>query len=142
MNKFVIGALATTMASGLSFAGSGTEEWAGLDRDIENLASSYAPQGSGFAVDGFLRSIYSNSSDISVGGNDLGGFAIANARVNVRGNVGDYGVFVSVDAAGGTAALLDAYGTFSIGDQVNGQMGQFRPPFLWSSQIDEDNIPF
>ena len=142
MNKFVTSALALTVASGLSFAGPGSEEWAGLDRDIENLASSFATQGGGFAVDGFLIATYNNSSDITVSpsGNDLGGFMINNARANLRGTVGDYGVFISLDAAGGAATLLDAYGTFSIGDQVNGQLGQFRPPFLWSSQIDEDKF--
>jgi len=160
MNKFVTSALALTAASGLSFAGPGSEEWAGLDRDIENLASSFAPQGGGFAVDGFLISSYDNSSDIQVGSNDLGGFSVRNARANLQGMVGDYGVFISFDAGSdplgfgtllnrllpgsssgsGTAALLDAYGTFSIGDQVNGQVGQFRPPFLWSSQLDEDKF--
>jgi len=160
MNKFVTSALALTAASGLSFAGPGSEEWAGLDRDIENLASSFAPQGGGFAVDGFLISSYDNSSDIMVGSNDLGGFTVRNARANLQGSVGDYGVFISFDAGAdptgfgpliggllgtysfgtGAANLLDAYGTFSIGDQVNGQVGQFRPPFLWSSQLNEDKF--
>ena len=107
MNKFVTSALALTAASGLSFAGSESEEWAGLDRDIENLASSFAPQGGGFALDGFLIASYNNSGDVQVApsGNDLGGFMIDNARANLQGSVGDYGVFISLEAAGGSGPL-------------------------------------
>jgi hypothetical protein len=147
MNKFVFCTLAATMASGLGFAGSGSEEWSTLDKDIESLASSIATQDSGLAVEGFIRSIYRNSSDIQVSpsGNDLGGFFIENARLELNGSVGDYGLKIQLDAGSqysgdNDATLLDAYGTFAITDQISGQMGQFRPPFLWSAQVEEDEF--
>jgi hypothetical protein len=145
MNKFVYCTLAATMASGLGFAGPGSEDWSTLDKDIENLASSITVQDSGLALEGFIRSIYSNSSDITVNGNDLGGFTMANARLELNGSVADYGMKIQLDAGtaitgSNTATLLDAYGTFAITDQISGQMGQFRPPFLWSSQLDEDEF--
>ena len=76
--------LAVTAASALSFAGSGTEEWPTLDREIENLKSSLAQGPSGWTVGGFIKSSYQNSSDIdgfiSPNGdnNDLGGFNLDN----------------------------------------------------------------
>jgi hypothetical protein len=147
MNKFVFCTLAATMASGLGFAGPGSDEWSTLDKDIENLASSIATQDSGLAVEGFMRSIYRNSSDIQVSpsGNDLGGFFIENARLELNGSVGDYGLKIQLDAGSqysgdNDAMLLDAYGTFAITDQISGQMGQFRPPFLWSAQVEEDEF--
>jgi len=146
MNKFVIGALALTAASPLSFAGSETKDWSGLDREIENLGASLAAAGPGFAVSGFVRSRFAWSSDqdfgAAPGDQDLQGFNVDNARVYFSGNAGDYGVFISADGAGGGASLLDAFGTFPIFEQVKGQMGQFKIPFLWSSLVDDNNLLF
>jgi len=146
MNKFVIGALALTAASPLSFAGSETKDWSGLDREIENLGASLAAAGPGFAVSGFVRSRFAWSSDqdfgAAAGDQDLTGFNVDNARVYFSGNAGDYGVFISADGATGGAALLDAFGTFPIFEQVKGQMGQFKIPFLWSSLVDDNNLLF
>ena len=74
MNKFVLGALAVTTASTLGFAKNG-EDWMTLDREIESLASGMAQGGSGFTVDGWVKSSYADSGDVTVGGNDLGGFS-------------------------------------------------------------------
>jgi len=146
MNKFVIGALALTAASPLSFAGSETKDWSGLDREIENLGASLTAAGPGFAVSGFVRSRFAWSSDqdfgAAAGDQDLTGFNVDNARVYFSGNAGDYGVFISADGATGGAALLDAFGTFPIFEQVKGQMGQFKIPFLWSSLVDDNNLLF
>jgi hypothetical protein len=146
MNKFVIGALALTAASPLSFAGSETKDWSGLDREIENLGASLTAAGPGFAVSGFVRSRFAWSSDqdfgAAPGDQDLTGFNVDNARVYFSGNAGDYGVFISADGAGGGASLLDAFGTFPIFESVKGQMGQFKIPFLWSSLVDDNNLLF
>ena len=91
MNKFVIGALAFSAAGTLAFGNNGAEDWSSLDREIESLATSLAPQGGGFSVDGYLRSRYANSSDVAIGSGDLSGFNIDNARVELNGSVGDYG---------------------------------------------------
>jgi hypothetical protein len=150
MNKFVIGALALTAGSSLSYAGSETEDWSGLDREIEKLGSSIPAAGTGFAVSGFVRSRFAYSSDVdtsaAAGSQDLSGFSIDNARVYLSGSAGDYGVFISADGASAAqpqgSALLDAYGTFPIFEQVSGRMGQFRLPFLWSSLIEDNNLLF
>lgn len=146
MNKFVIATLALTAASSLSFAGSETKEWSSLDRDIESLAMNQGAAASGFGVNGYVRSRYANSSDVDVDGNqatsdDLGGFNVDNARLVFQGSQGEYGVYISLDAAStGSADLLDAYATFHIAEGVTGQMGQFRAPFLWSSLIEENHL--
>ena len=164
MNKFVLSALALTTAGGMAYAGSGSEEWLTLDREIESLASTLAPQGSsGFTVGGFLRSSYVNSGDVvTASGNDLGGFSLDNTRVNLSGSVGDFNVFMSADTAvpgeggliggyfgipggtinGGTLGVLDAYAGWNFNEQFMLTMGQFRSPFLAGSQLDENHLLF
>ena len=155
MNKFVLGALALAASSTPCLAGSDSE-WLKLDQDINSLASSLAPQASGATVSGFLRASYASSSDVQGGGgNDLGGFSIDNARLNFTGNVGNYSVFVSVEGSNdpaygiigytgttGPVGIHEAYAAFPITDQIRGQMGQFRLPFLASSARNEDTLLF
>jgi len=161
MNKFVLGALALTAASTPSLAGE--KDWLALDRDIESLASSLTQNtGGGPSISGFIRSSYAMSGDIAVApsGNDLGGFSVDDARLIVSGSIGNYGVVMEVDgstdpdigvgglgaygATGGVAGLvfLDGYATFAITDQIKGQIGNFRPPFLASSLRNEDGMLF
>jgi hypothetical protein len=165
MNKFVLSALALTSAGGLASAGTGSEEWLTLDREIESLASAQqaSPQGqaSGLTVGGFIRTSYQNSSDIDVGANDLGGFSLDNARINVEGHIGDYMLYVQLEGAealtatpspgdgllngpseGGSVEVLDAYGAWNINEMFRLTMGQFRSPFLGSAQLDEDSLLF
>lgn len=161
MNKFVLSALALTSAGGLASAGTGSEEWLTLDREIESLASAQqaaAPgSSSGVTVSGFIRTSYLNSSDVDVGANDLGGFSLDNARINVTGTIGDYMLFVELEGAetststdailngpgvGGTVSVLDAYGAWNINEMFRLTMGQFRSPFLGSAQLSEDKLLF
>jgi len=167
MNKFVLSALALTSAGGLASAGTGSEEWLTLDREIESLASQQAPaqgaKSSGLTVSGFIRTSYQNSSDIEVGPNDLGGFSLDNARINVEGHIGDYMLYVQLEGAealtgtpspgggdglltgpseGGSVEVLDAYGAWNINEMIRLTMGQFRSPFLGSAQLDENNLLF
>jgi hypothetical protein len=168
MNKFVLSALACTTASSLAFAGSETEEWLTLDREIENLATSLAQGGSGLSVDGFIKTSYINSSDVQLGTQDLSGFSIDNARVNLTGNVGDYMLFVSIEGSGdpavapnnsgpigslggghfgtfgttGGPGVLDAYVATNWTENFGGQFGAFRPPFLTDGLRDEDELLF
>jgi hypothetical protein len=138
MNKFVISVLALSATSSLAIAGSETKEWSGLDRDIENLASSLATPGPGYAVNGFFRGSIVHSGDTLP--EDTLGTVIDNARINFTGNAGDYGIFISAEGYSPTSGVLDAYATFPIGGQISGRLGQFRPPFLWSALIDENNM--
>lgn len=157
MNKFVLGALALSATSVPTLAGTETDEWLALDRDIESLATRLAPQGgSGATVDGFVKTSYASSGDVTVAGNDLGGFSIDNARLNFRGTVGDYSIFIEAEGStdpgfahtfgstgvAGGVGILDAYAAWNFTDQIKGQMGDFRPPFLASSQRSEDNLLF
>lgn len=167
MNKFVLSAIALTTAGGLASAGTGSEEWLTLDREIASLASAQAAATaptSAVTVSGFIRSSYQNSSDVSIsnsgpdGSNDLGGFAMENARVQIDGTVGDYNLRIQMDAGSGGGLLstlatgepgslssfevLDAYGAWNISEQFRLSMGQFRSPFLASSQLEEDQLLF
>jgi hypothetical protein len=153
MNKFVLGALALSAASSPCLAGTGSDDaWLGLDRDINALSTSLAPASSGASVSGFIKASYGNSSDIQIGGNDLGGFSLNNARLNFQGSVGDYSLFVALEGAtgptggvagtGGNVGVLDAIASVNVTDQIKGSMGQFRPAFLASSLRQEDNLLF
>lgn len=174
MNKFVLGALALTATSAPSLAGSGTDEWLKLDKDIESLASSLAPQGSGATVSGFVKTSYAGSTDVDVaygtGTNDLGGFSLDVIRLNFQGTVGNFGLFIAVDGAAedadintsvggeslmmlpshlwggvgeaGGVGVLDAFVTFKVTNEIGGQVGQFRAPFLGESLHSEDQLLF
>ena len=160
MNKFVLSALALTSAGGLASAGTGSEEWLTLDREIESLsAQQMSTQGSpqGLTVSGFIRTSYQNSSDVDVGANDLGGFSLDNARINLEGHIGDYMLFIELEGAetltstdrllngpseGGSVGVLDAYGAWNINEMFRLTMGQFRSPFLGSAQLSEQNLLF
>lgn len=172
MNKFVLGALALTMATTPALA---TEtSWSTTDRDLAGLSPSLTQGATGVSVSGFLRSSYASSSDIpgnAAGTDDLGGFSIDNAQIWVNGSVGAFAVVVQADAgrmnagvddtgtpsnnyqvgqgnfAGntggvGSLAVLDAYASWNATEQLKVQLGQFRPAFLGSSLRNENNLLF
>lgn len=161
MNKFVLSALALTTTGGLAAAGTGSEEWLTLDRELESLASTLDHhEGSGLTVHGFIRSSYVNSGDIAVGTSDLGGFNMDNIRLSVEGTVGDFTVFVSaegsssvvpttgttvlpfVTGSGGAFGVLDAYASWNINEMLRLTMGQFIAPVLGSAAINENHLLF
>lgn len=158
MNKFVLGALALTMATTPALA---TEtSWSAADRDLAGLSSSLTQGASGVSVSGFLRSSYASSSDaaLAVGGDDLGGFSIDNAQIWVNGSIGDFSVVIQTEAsstnAGGTGnvpgntgatgavGVLDAYTAWKATEQLKVQLGVFRPAFLGSSLRNENSLLF
>ncbi|MCY3003174.1 MAG: porin [Planctomycetota bacterium] len=151
MNKFVLGALALTMATTPALA---TEtSWSTTDRDLAGLSTSLTQGATGVSVSGFLRSSYASSSDIQVGGDDLGGFSIDDAQIWVNGSVGDFSVVVQSEASSssntigdvgttGALGLLDAYASWKATEQLKVQLGQFRPAFLGSSLRNENNLLF
>lgn len=169
MNKFVLSALALTTTGGLAVAGTGSEEWLTLDREIESLAATQADQAEpGVTVSGFIRTSYDNSGDIIVGTGDLGGFNMDNIRLSLEGSVGDFSVFVSVDGSGslvpgtgttnipfstllaipttlgGGSALgvLDAYAAWNINEMLRLTMGQFLVPVIGNGLINENHLLF
>jgi len=164
MKKTIFRALAIVVASSLAYAGSESEEWLSLDKELAKLNSSLAPQGgSAMEINGFFRASYLNSSDF--GEDDLGGFSIDNARFKIHGDVGDYGYMLEYEASTGAHALipflgsldygplgyfgyagsvgmLDAYAYWNINDQIKLQLGQFRPRVLHSSHLDPSDLLF
>lgn len=168
MNKFAIGALVLSSAGSLAFAGGeGTTEWSTLDREILSLTANQGATAGSFGINGYVRARGVRSKDVDVsrpernpnpafdpllpigplnqpnlasdGQQDLSGFVLDNARVELRASQGDYGAYISLEGAGGTVGVLDAYATFKIAEGVTGQMGRFRAPFLWSSFMVEEN---
>lgn len=161
MNKFVLSALALTTSGGLAAAGTGSEEWLTLDRELESLTTTLAPQtDSGVILHGFVKSSYVNSGDVDVDGSDLSGFNLDNVRLSVEGTVGDFTVFVSaegsssvipgtgttllpfVTGSGGSFGVLDAYAAWNINEMLRLSMGQFLTPVLGSSMINENHLLF
>jgi hypothetical protein len=161
MNKFVLSALALTTSGGLAAAGTGSEEWLTLDRELEGLASTLTTQAEpGVTVHGFVRSSYVNSGDVAVGTSDLGGFNMDNIRLSVEGTVGDFTVFVSTDGSssllpttgttlqpfvtgsGGAFGVLDAYASWNINEMLRLTMGQFLVPVLGNGLIAENHMLF
>lgn len=156
MNKFVYSALALTMASPLFAGGSETEEWLTLDREIDNLATRLADNGQGALVTGFIKTSYAQSSDVQAGafGNDLGGFSLDNAQLDIDAATGDYSWHIKVDGSGDPGAgyfgntgstggqVLDATASWNLTENIKGTMGNFRAPFISSALSDENELLF
>ena len=190
MNRFVLGALAFSAASTLGNA-SESEDWAGLDRELETLRATMAASSSGSAVgaSGFIRSSYLWSKDARGGsstgpaaapGHPLNGFSIDNVRLNLSATVDEFDVFVQLEASteaqfntgansgtgaplgvapstpvrlgnrtptaragvGGGVAVLDAYASWNIQDEIKLTVGQFRAPVSRGAMLDEDGLFF
>jgi hypothetical protein len=146
MNKLVYSALAMTLVSAPSMA---SEDWLSLDQEIESLSASLSSQGNGPGLSGWIIASYRNSSDIETfdntdgtTDNSLSGFTLDSIRLNVSGDVDDYGYMVSYEMMAQVALLQDAYVTTDLGDTVNLRAGQFRQPFLRSGLIDRNRTLF
>ena len=153
MNKLFCSALAaTTVVGATGFAGE-SEDWASLDRELETLSATLSTQAGGPQISGWVITAFDWNSDADEGfdldgdGTDdetkeIQGFDLRSVRLNVKGNVGDYGYKVSFDLADGDANLEDAYATWNIGDQVSGRLGRFKPPTLSSFLISRNRLLF
>lgn len=132
MNKFVCTALAATLASTTGLAAE--TDWPELDRELEALNSTLSTQGSGGPqLSGWVITSLDFSGDVMPNGvDDLGGINLRSVRLNVSGETADYGYKVSTDLAGGTAVLLDAYGTLNFTENFSMRMGNYKTPFLAS----------
>ena len=108
MNKFVCSALALAAASSVGSATDGSDEWLGLDQEINALTSSVSPQGGGVDVGALIRSSYLNVDDdltesSSVSGSpgfnddEIGGFVFQDVDVWLEGEIGDFDWRVNID---------------------------------------------
>ena len=137
---------APASSTAVSSVSANDDEWSSLDRDIEALAAGWAPQGGGLAFRGLLRALYGNADDTNgnlfINQDDISGFVIERAQIETEGTVEDYGFRIQLEAAGGPATLLDAYATWQINQYVRYTMGNFRPPILYESLLDDGDRLF
>ena len=144
MKKLVCSAVALSLTT---VAGQASEsEWSQLDKEVEALTMSLSQDGDGPNIGGRIYTIYGNSSDRMVGMEDLGGFTVPDARIHLSGSVGSYSYmlqhnFGSGALGDGGSGLLDAYVKFPIGE-LQGTVGQYRPPILRSGLVSGDRLAF
>ena len=80
-----------------------SEDWQGLDAEIQNLASSLS-EGDSVKVGAVLRSRFTNTGDLqsfdsSASSDDMSGFDIQNARLRFSGDVGRYSFYMETELA-------------------------------------------
>lgn len=140
----LLASLGFVLAFAPSAAAFGDEEWAGLDADLESLAQELAqPSANGPRLEGLLRARYAHLPNALTGSQDISGFSLDRTQVALEGMVDSrYGYRVQLEAAGGTAVLLDAMGTWNVNEYLRMTMGRFRSPLLWESQLDDGSILF
>ena len=119
MKTIIFCATALTMTGATLAAGS---DWTALDREVEALSSSLAPQGGGVAIGGYLDLLYTNNSDT-----DTSQFGGNNARIGFSAESSGYGVTIGTQWAGGGGAITDAYATSELGG-MNLTAGFFKAP--------------
>lgn len=128
MKTIIFCATALTMTGATLAAGS---DWTALDREVEALSSSLAPQGGGVAIGGYIDLLYTNNSDA-----DLSRFGGNNLRIGFSAENSGYGVTVDYQLA--TATVIDAYVTTAVGG-MNGTAGLFKAPTGTSGGRSERN---
>lgn len=143
MNKMPSTALAIVACGSVAFAGSDSDEWLELDREVSSLASTLAPQGGGIEVGGLVISRYRSSSDISIlldpgppaVTGDLGGFDLPDVDIWMEGSVGSYDYRVNFDLDSGTSTLEDAFALWNCNENFDVLIGQFKSPVLLSNSV-------
>jgi hypothetical protein len=150
MTKFTYGALA--LAAFSASAQAADTGWSGLDQEINNLSASLAAQDmakpTGAKVGGYIITSldFGDGDDLGLA-DDLLGFTVRNARIQVTGDAGsDYSYKVSFDLAEGTsgleAELKDAYVDWMITEGITGRMGRYKVPFMNSALISKSKLLF
>jgi hypothetical protein len=129
-------------------AGSGTDEWLSLDKEIAELAQAtataqQAEAPKGIQVSAWIKTHYDNSNDEAyepAPDTDLSGFGFESLRINFTGKIGAYELKLSMDGKSGTMQLRDAYVRFQIAENFHGWMGNFKSRFLFSSWESDDKM--
>jgi len=126
-------------------------EWTTLDASLAEAASTLQSPANGFAISGWLRTRYASSSDVTTGGNDLGGFNLDDARLTFSGSAAPgFDVVVALeagdplisDAAAPGVGLLDAYTAVKLCDWASVSVGRFSATFLWSAGYEDRRLLF
>lgn len=141
MNKLVYSALAITLCS---VPGIASDNWSTLDQELNSLSTSLQAQTqSGPKIGGWIISSFRASSDLQSGGNDLQGFQLDSARVEITGDAGNtYNYKLSFDFETGAAVLKDAYARWEIANGVNGKMGRYKTATIQSALIPDNRLLF
>jgi hypothetical protein len=135
MKKLTCSAIALTMTCAAGFASD--SEWSALDQEVGALTSSLLRDGA--TLSGRVSSSYTSMSDATP---SVGGFDAYDVRLAVSGSSGDFGYRIENDFSGsgdGTAGLLDAYATWSLGT-IDAQMGRFRASVCSDASADEGSM--
>lgn len=82
----------------------------------------------------------STDPDLAIGGPFQ--FGAPGSPGSLGGSSSSLGGAYGATGGVGSLGVLDAYATFAITDQIKGQIGNFRPPFLASSLRNEDGMLF
>ena len=120
----------------------GGDEWATLDHDIEALsATSTQDESGGPTVKGLLKTAWISAPNLLSPSQDISGFSLVNAQVELNGHVGDRSEYrVQLEAAGGNAQILDAYGAWRWDEHLRVTLGNFRAPLMWESQLADGDM--
>ncbi|MEO6709953.1 MAG: porin [Planctomycetota bacterium] len=148
MKQWLLCTLASTIcaaeASAAPSAAVGGDDWATLDRDIAALsASSLQTETDGPTVSGLVRAAWLSLPNLLPGDEDLQGFSLLNTQVQVDDELSDRVAYrIQLEAAGGNARLLDAFGAYRVNDLLRITVGNFRAPLLWESQLSDRDTLF
>jgi hypothetical protein len=121
-----------------------------------NLEPSYL-QERDIELGGFLRGIlgrYENTGELP--NEVLAGMSLANARLSIDARAQDLRIYLSLESAAqeeglgwlaksgeaGELEVLDAFGALDVTDAVTVQVGQFRPPTLFTTLLEENELLF
>lgn len=131
------------------------DDWSSLDAEIANLSSTYvAADDTAPKISGWLK-IDQFWSDFGNSGS-LFGTALASARLNFSGKVGDFAYKLQIDGSsgatgagfggaagtGGNVSLKDAWASYPISENLKFQFGRFKAPFLFTSMVSDDREVF
>jgi hypothetical protein len=148
MNLTFLALIATTVSpsTGVPFGGNEPREneWARFDADLERFVDQSAGAADGsMPVHGLLKAVWSHLPNSDPTGEDNSGLAIDRAQVGIGGQISrDTGFRLEIEGAGGTAVVLDAYGTWESCKYATFTFGQFRSPTVWESQLGDSDLLF
>ncbi len=140
MNKLTCSTLALFLTGSAALASDG--EWSTIEQEVNALSSTLSSADQGATIFGRVRTYYTSQVDGVAAGVDSGGVSLKNARLGAKGKHGNYGYKLQAEFKSGTPALLDAYGTFGIGDQAKGTFGQFKSGVARASRISSGRMLF
>lgn len=124
-------------------AASGSQDWLELDREIAGLGALSAQGGAAVELHGRLRTSAVTADEVFGGAtDDVSGFDIREARIELEGTVGDYDFVVSTSSTGGALSLTDAYVATDLTGSVGLAVGRFKQPFLYTGRLETKHLLF